>query len=380
MVHETQDLLKEEKEERKYRGVYEHPKGSKIYWILFYDADGKRHREKCGRKSIAIARYQQRKTEIREGRFFPRSTVTVEDLKELLFDNYRMNNQNLEPVENSWKRLKSKFAEMRAESVTTKDIENYIRDRQAESYANASINRDLAMLRRMYSLATRSTPRKVRSIPAFPQRLKEAPPRSGFVVDAQYRALMDLDMENWLRAFLAIGYKFGMRKQEILDLRVGQVDFAERIIRLNPGETKNDEGRIAPITSQIHDLLKECVRDKGPGDFLFTRDGKPVKDFRGTWEQLTAAAGVPGLLVHDLRRSAVRNMVRRGIPEKTAMAISGHKTREVFDRYNIINEADIMEAGRKLEDTMRPNRTATTAATKVPRGTRRGLHKSLRIK
>jgi len=97
-------------------------------------------------------------------------------------------------------------------------------------------------------------------------------------------------------------------------------------------------------------LLTELRRGKQPEDFLFTREnGEVVKDFRGTWNALTERAGVPGLLFHDFRRSSVRNMIRRGVPQKTARTVSGHKTDSVFARYNIVSEDDIRDAARKIE-------------------------------
>src|SRR5262249_9572811 len=153
----------------------------------------------------------------------------------------------------------------------------------------------------------------------------------------------------------------------------------QRTIRLLAGDTKNGEGRTVFMTNQVCELLRGCVAGKQPTDFVFTRaDGGLVRDFRGAWWRLCEKAGLgrfvkyiddkgrqrrrwEGLLFHDLRRSAVRNMVRRGVTDGVAMKISGHKTRSVFERYNIVSESDLADAARKmeLEITLYPTDTTT---------------------
>jgi hypothetical protein len=95
--------------------------------------------------------------------------------------------------------------------------------------------------------------------------------------------------------------------------------------------------------------LRECVTGKGPDDYVFTRGSSRIVEMRDAWKAACEGAGCPGLLFHDLRRSGVRNLVRAGVTEKVAMTISGHKTRAVFERYNIVNQSDLRDAARKLD-------------------------------
>jgi integrase len=147
-----------------------------------------------------------------------------------------------------------------------------------------------------------------------------------------------------------MGRTYGWRISELLNLRVKQVNLLGRTIRLEPGTTKNKEGREVTMTEAVYQLLASCVSAKSADDYVFTRkNGKRVRDFRVIWEKACKAAGVPELLFHDLRRTAARNLRRAGVAETVIMKIGGWRTRSVFERYAIVAQSDIADAMQKLE-------------------------------
>lgn len=252
------------------------------------------------------------------------------------------------------KHLKPYFTGWRMAELTTADVNAYIAHRQTEGAANASINRELAALKRAYTLAVRGG-RLVRR-PHIPM-LQEHNVRTGFLEPEQFASVI-AHLPEALQPVITLAYYTGWRtKSEILPLEWRQVDRKACTIRLDPGTTKNGAGRLFVYSElpAVQDVITaawtahEALKAAGTiSPRVFTRAGAAIKFYRRSWITACKAAGCPGRVVHDLRRTAIRNLVRAGVSERTAMVISGHKTRSVFDRYDIVSEGDIREAGRKL--------------------------------
>jgi integrase len=124
-----------------------------------------------------------------------------------------------------------------------------------------------------------------------------------------------------------------------------KVDLKEGAVRLEADETKNEEAREFYMGEELLNELKALfVNRRRDSPFVFQRNGQPIKDFRAPWASACNKVGLSGRFFHDFRRTACRNMVRAGTPERVAMIISGHKTRSVFERYNIVSYQDLKDA------------------------------------
>jgi integrase len=202
--------------------------------------------------------------------------------------------------------------------------------------------------------------------------LQEDNVRTGFFEYSQFVALRDA-LPDYFKGPATFAYYTGWRKREILSLKWNQVDLNARSARLDPGTTKSREGRVIILEGELLEAIKEQWERRKvaeiPGHsptllcvFVFHRNGKRMSDIRDVWQNACLAAGLGqmievekevrrkkyvGKIFHDFRRTAVRNMVRAGVPERVAMTVSGHKTRNVFERYNIVNEDDLKEAARR---------------------------------
>ena len=379
------------KRQRGTGSVYLQP-GSAIFSYQIY-VNGHRERGStgCRTKREADAFVRRKLAEYSVGLSSPESEkVTVKELVEdVLLRNKNNGNRSVADDESRWENhLKPFFGHLRASQVSSDLIDRYIGQRKLEKThsgtppQNATLNRELALLKSAFNHGTEQTPPKVRFVPHF-NMLQENNVRTGFLSDESYiRLSKECAIEGaWLVGIFETAYAYSWRNDELLGLRVRQLDFLARIIDL--GKTKNGDQRMLPMTEHVFQVLVRCASGKKSDDLVFTHDdGGQVKDFRGAWWNACIRAGLGhfecreckqtvsegrkctscdskkkakyvGLRFHDLRRTGVRNMSRKGVPEKVGMLISGHRTDSVYRRYNIVDMEVLKSATAKIEEHQR---------------------------
>ena len=358
-----------------------------IWWIRYYK-NGKRHEESSGSTKEGEAKSLLR---LREGDI-ERGVAVTPKVGRIRFDeavtdvlnDYRTNRKrSLDDVERRIeKHLKPFFGNRRMASITTSDIREYIASRQKENtvarkaytftardgtvhhvaeqrrtiagVSNGEINRELTALKRSFNLAIQAG--KLLQKPHIPF-LKEDNVRVGFFERDQFLAVL-ARLPEPVQPAATFAYITGWRiDSEVLSLEWRQVDFGAGEVRLDPGKTKNGEGRTFPMTRDLREVLEQqkAITENLQRQFkvvcprVFHRSGRPIKSFRVAFRTACTGAGCPGRVLHDFRRTAVRNLVRAGIPERVAMQMTGHKTRSVFERYNIVSAGDLREAAKRLD-------------------------------
>jgi integrase len=336
--------------------------GSRIWWVK-YHIHGRPVRESTG---TADDHEAQRFLKKREGQaaagqpLMPRmDRIRYEEVVEDLRKHYEATGtRDLREFRRRVKHLDRSFGGRYVATIGQPEVDAYVVARRRKGAAGGTIRRELGTLTKMLRLAYQNG--KLARLPFF-QKPKEAAPRGGFFERSQYEAVRRR-LEPDLQVAVTVAYTFGWRMQsEVLRLERRHLDLEAGTLRLDPGMAKNEEGRVVYLTPELRTLLGEQlerVRDlersrKEIVPWLFPHRGprlagQRIRDFRKAWTEACMAAGVPGAYRHDFRRTAVRNLVNAGVPERVAMSITGHKTRSVFDRYHIVSPGDLQEATRRL--------------------------------
>ena len=330
-----------------------------VYWIKYY-VDGRPIRESAesARREDAEAKLDERRGQRAAGEpISPKaSRLRVDELLDNLERRYRIDGQDLPGANVA--RLRASFGRQRAVRVTGADWNVYVDHHQRATdeqtpLSNATLNRDLALLRRSYTLARKD-------FPGFKARIEfetlaESAPRAGFFETDQLEAVRR-HLPAYLRPVAAFGFETGWRKGEVLGLTWARVSFADDEVRLDPGSTKNGDGRTFPFTDTLRVLLEaqraatDALQRKTGRiiPLVFHHKGRPIRDFRKAWATACDKAGCPGRIFHDLRRSAVRRFEYAGIARSVAMKLTGHKTENVYRRYAIVSDRELREAAATL--------------------------------
>jgi integrase len=236
--------------------------------------------------------------------------------------------------------------------ITTDASREFARMRLDEGVSNDTVNGSLRLLRRMLNIAHED--KKIQVVPKI-RLLKSSPARKGFLAKEQFDSLVSFLPVN-LKPLVTFLYYCGVRLGEAKQIEWRQVDLRGALIRLEEDQTKNSEARTVPLP----DVLVRMLKRIGPGEGTVF----DATNLRKDWQKACVAAGLgsltevegkpdpryTGLIIHDLRRSAIKNLMNVGVNEKVAMKISGHKTRAVFDRYHIVDTDDVVDAMCRLQN------------------------------
>ena len=328
------------------------------YWISYRLPGGKQCLEFAG-YSIKAARASvgKRVSQKSENRILdikPDTRMTFDELAK-----WYLNLSKVKALSSYWRvelslrKFNSEFGDMIISHIKPVDLENYQGMRHTEGKADATIDQEIGAAKTAIIKAFDNGIVSGDSLKVFrvvKKLLKvNSNARDRVLSPEEFQNLLD-NSPSYLRAILTTGYYTGMRRGEILNLTWNKVDLKDCVIRLMAADTKDKEARTIPICDNLMTCLKSLPRSI-TNRHVFLYRGEPVKDIRASLKKTCGGAGIPygrfkkaGFIFHDLRHTFNTYMRKAGVPESVIMEITGHSTRQMFDRYNTIDLSDTRNA------------------------------------
>jgi len=325
-------------------------------WLTLDDQRTVRFRQrKIPTKELALAIVAKKRAEAFEGRYFDRKrepTLTVADVWALYEPICERDNDSWLSDKGRGRHLVRHLGPRRATRLTVADVDEYRnlrlkeRTRRKMAPAPATLDKEVELLKRSLNYAVAC--KKLETNPIEKVGLLRRPNvRRSVVTDAMFEALHGA-ADSAFKPILVVAYDTGMRLREVLGLRAEQVDLDEGVIKLAAEDTKTEKARTVYLTKRVVAAIRALRRAKG-AVFVNPDTGEAWQDVRKMFRRACKGAGLSGIWFHDLRRAFVTNARRRGIAESVVMRMSGHRTRAVFERYNVVSDEDLKEAVRRLE-------------------------------
>jgi integrase len=339
--------------------LFEYPKGSKVWWIRYWDADGREHSEKVGPKRLAHDRYMQRKTEIREGRYFPNAHKCAVHFDDLL-DDYRdakeRQGKAIMRTDIGFRRLVDRFGGRRADSITAAEIEEWQSD-LTERMSIASVNHHLQLFRAILLRAVANRRVRREDVPAM--RLENPNnKRVRYLSDEEESRLMP-ELPEWFRPLVTLAIHTGMRKGEMLKLKWGDVDFQTGTIHVR--EAKSGEGRSLPMNSVARAALvglrearrerlraRVVNRNEAAAYVSAAPEGGFLYNLNRYWYAALKRAGIENLHVHDLRHTFATRYMKAGGNLFSLQTLLGHKTAAMVQRYSHLDQKHLQAEVERL--------------------------------
>jgi integrase len=339
------------------------------YWIA-YRVGGKLRRESVaameGLKGNSIedarAALSKRTVQKRENRvmdMLPESKMTFNQLAEWYLDLEKVKAlSSFWLVELTLKKFNAVFGDTIVGDIKLADLQNYQARRLAADKAPATVDHEIRKTKTMIIAAFDNDKVSGTVLKVFkkckPTLKKGSDVRDRILSRDEYDKIMD-NLSRHARPVFAMGYWAGMRRGEIMGLTWDKVDLKGRVIELEAADTKDDEPRTIPICKPLYEILKDIPRAIHD-NHVFLYRGKPMRDIRRSLTKACEDAGVvygrfekSGFIFHDLRHTFNTNMRKAGVAESVIMSITGHSTREMFDRYNTVDLGDAQTAVHQLD-------------------------------